>query len=481
MASVLGVTTYDYSNTTRQGDVAVARYAGGTTGSVIETATGVVTSYTSGSSPVPLPGDTKAFQFSYDGDDYVLIAATSWNSGSAVCTYLIFNGTVPETIPSGYNWGSPVYGPASWAVGTVSLNNLYKIQVTTISSVFYMFGIDYDGQTAFRLSTSTGLANLTMDTASGHHFTFSTPTTGATEAHGVDLVLGTDKIFTLWISGENLTAGDSTTSYLNSTVVATDMDFGNPSHVGPMGNDSGGSGTLPGKNAFSIQPYSYTSGSTTYKFLLLTAVGGAQHHDGSWNPDSCIQKVDVDTLEVDDLLYADTSGGIHTDDQYDFRALAFASTGRPANDEAFVLTGKYDSTWTMNWRLYHMKVGTLLNAGGVVLSSLTGATFIQNSSTISGYLWALLYSSSYNKIWFSQGNQLAIYGTSGQVGNVASITSLSSLGSTASLNAVTIYNPEEALEARPLRGYVAPAFASNAASALIERRRILEEMKKTKK
>lgn len=316
-----------------------------------------------------------------------------------------------------------------------------------------------------------------------------TPTTGATEAHGVDLVLGTDKIFTLWISGENLTAGDSTTSYLNSTVVATDMDFGNPSHVGPMGNDSGGSGTLPGKNAFSIQPYSYTSGSTTYKFLLLTAVGGAQHHDSSWNPDSCIQKVDVDTLTVSNLLIADTSGGTHTDDQFDFRALAFASTGTPTSDQAFILTGKYDSTWTMNWRLYRTLLSHIINAGGILMSTLTSgahpSAVVTTGNALPGYLWALLYSSSYNKVWFARGNDLAIYqGTTssiGIVGNASTITELSSLGSTASLNAVTIYNPEEALEARPLRGYVAPAFASNAASALIERRRILEEMKKTKK
>ncbi|SDE70013.1 hypothetical protein [Sporomusa acidovorans] len=278
-------------------------------------------------------------------------------------------------------------------------------------------------------------------------------------------------VYTLYISGTNLTSGPPNASYLNSTVVKTDLTFGSATYKGPHGSTtSPGTGEVwPAENAFSIQPYGTN--------LLLVAVGGPQHYDSSWNPNSRIQKVVLSDLTVTNLLRAATTaeGSSKPNDCYDFRALTFSSDG----SQAYLLTGKYNSSYVMNWRLYSTDVATILGASNALVSTLVaseGITFITNADNLTGYLWALLYSENTETTWFSQGNQLAIFNADGQVGNAAGITSLSTLGSSASLNAVTIYNPEEAPTGRPLKGYEAPAFASNTAAAFIERKRLLDQV-----
>lgn len=466
MSSIVAVSAYDYSTVpTGLGDVSIARYAGGTSGTVIETKVGVVTQYTDGGSPVQLPGDTKVFHFRRDSTDYVLVAATKWVGQSPACKYLIFTGTVPATIPSGYNWGTPVYGPAAWSLGGTFLANLYKIQAATISGTFYLYGIDYDAAIAFRLAASGSTYNL--DTT--NYFTFPKPTT-AQEGHGVDLQLDGSNVYMLFISGTDL-MNVSRASYCNSTLVKTNLTFGSATYKGPHGTTtSPASGELwPAENAFSIQPYGTN--------LLLVAVGGPQHYDGSWNPNSRIQKVALSDLTVTNLLRAATTaeGSSYPDDCYDFRALTFSSDG----NQAYLLTGKYGSGYVMSWRLYSTNVATILGAGNVLVSSLVASeaiTFVTNADNLTGYLWALLYSENTGTTWFSQGNQLAIFNADGQVGNAATIATLSSVGSNAYLNGVTIYNPEAAPAGIPLKGYVAPAFASNTAVALIERKRLLDQV-----
>ncbi|WP_371366932.1 hypothetical protein SRRS_10910 [Sporomusa rhizae] len=467
MSSIVAVSAYDYSTVpTGLGDVSVARYAGGTSGAVIETKTGVVTQYTDGGTIVRLPGDTKVFHFRRDSTDYVLVAATKWVGQSPTCKYLIFTGTVPATIPSGYNWGTPVYGPTTWSLGGTSLANLYKIQAATISGTFYLYGIDYDAATAFRLAASGSTYNL--DTT--NYFTFSKPTT-AQEGHGVDLQLDGSNVYMLYISGTNLMLVSSA-SYLNSTVVKTNLTFGSPVYKGPHGTTtSPASGELwPAENAFSIQPYGTN--------LLLVAVGGPQHYDiNTWNPNSHIQKIALSDLTVTNLLRAATTaeGSSYPNDCYDFRALTFSSDG----SQAYLLTGKYGSGYVMSWRLYSTDVATILGAGNVLVSSLVASeaiTYITKADNLTGYLWALLYSENTKTTWFSQGNQLAIFNAGGQVGSAMTIGSLTTLSSNAYLNGITIYNPEAAPAGMPLKGYVAPAFASNTAAALIERKRLLDQV-----
>lgn len=457
MSSIVAVTAYDYSSGTGKGDASIARYAGGGSGTVIETKTGVVTQYADSGSTVLLPGDTKVFHFRNSaGVDQALIAATQWGSGGTpVCKYLIFNAAVPSTIPSGYNWGTPVYGPATWTIGSTALANLYKIQTTTLNGTFYIYGIDYDAAMAFRLSA--GGSTYSLDTT--NYYTFDRPS-AASEGHGVDLQIVGSNVFTLWISGTNLSSASSA-SYLDSTLVKTNMIFGSATYAGPHGSTTA-SGTKPAKNAFSIQPY----GSD----LLLTGIGGSQQA-GTWNPASRIQKIVQSTLVVTDLLRAATTAEASTypDDCYDFRALAFNESGT----QAFILTGIYDSSYSaMNWNLYTTDMTTLLAGGGDLTSNVIGSS-IDNASS-AGYLWALLYSESTQKTWFARGNDLAIYNTTNIVGSAAGIGSLTSLGTSANLNSITLYSGETA--PTTLKGYVAPAFASNTAAALLERKRLLEQI-----
>jgi hypothetical protein len=139
----------------------------------------------------------------------------------------------------------------------------------------------------------------------------------------------------------------------------------------------------------------------------------------------------------------------------------------------------------LNWRLYHTTMGALTAADDELVSALLvpvppsttpWATVVDYKDNLIGYLWALLYSESTQKTWFSRGNELAIYNTAGLFGGSAvGIGSLSTLGAAAYLNAITIYEGEVVPMTRGLVGYTAPAFASNSAAALIERQRLLKE------
>lgn len=468
MSSKVAVSAYNYLPPTYVGvgDVSTAQYTGGTSGTVITTQTGVVTTYVDpvSGNTVQLPGDTKVFHFKdSSGNDRALVAALQWIGQVPKCYYMIFNATIPSPIPSGYNWGTPLYGPVQWTLGSTSLANLYKIQTATISSTFYIYGIDYDAAIAFRLSSSG--STYTLDTT--NYFTFAKPST-AGEGHGVDLQIIGSNVYTLFISGTNLSSGAPSASYLNSTVVKTTMNFGSATYKGPHGTvvDPSEDEVWPAKNAFSIQPYGTD--------LLLTAIGGPQQAN-TWNPDSHIQKVAQSGLAVTNLLKAAASSSDPVTDQFDFRALTFSADG----SHAYILTGKYNTGFTtMNWRLYHTTMSTLTGADNDLINDIIPTT-VDNASSTSGYLWALLYSESTVKTWFARGNDLAIYDqsvTGGLVGNAAAIASLTTLGSGAYLNSITIYGGEVAPTPLTLKGYSAPAFASNTAAALLERKRLLEQI-----
>lgn len=475
MASKIAQATYSYSYSPARGQVGTSTYSGGTSGDVIASRIGVVTSYIdpSTSATVYLSGDTKVFYFKEGSDNKALVAATQWSGGTPTCMYMIFDADQDEVGPN-YNWGSPLYGPTTWTLGSTVLANLYKIQGATISSTFYLYGIDYDAGMAFRLARSG--STYALDTT--YYFTFTKPTT-AGEGRGVDLYLDIHEepdpsyVYMLYISGTNLTSGPPSASYLKSTVVKTTMTFGSPTYKGPHGSvlTPGEDEVWPAENAFSIQPYGTN--------FLLTAVGGPQHYDDSWNPNSRIQSVAFSDLEVNDLLAAAADSGDPSTDQFDFRALAFATTGTPANDQVFILTGKYNSSYYLNWQLYRTTMDELLGGGGGLISNIS--TVSTADDTIPGYFWALLYSASYNKVWFAQGNQLTVYqytaspASVNRAGDVEEITDLSDLND-ASLNSITIYGGEEAPAPRTLKGYTAPAFASNTAAALHERKRLLEQV-----
>lgn len=413
-----------------------------------------------------LPGDTKVFAFSYGGIHYVLVAATAWDSTTktSVCKYMIYQDTSGAAANTGSSNWTLVYGPSTWTAvvgsGTVTIANLYKIVI----SDNYLIGIDYDARTVFRatISVSGSVMTLTFDAG----FTFAVPTVPSTtaQAFGVDVAVFNSKVYALFNSGYDLyTSGN----YNPSTIVELNMSLVHQAHVGPYGSETGYDTTV-GKNGFSIQGYG--------DYLVLVAIGGLQQA-GSWNPSSCVQKIALSNLAVTSLLIADTAGGTNADDQYDFRGLTFSKNG----NSAFILTGHYNSAYTgMVWNLYYTNMTALLNAntgsGPILITNLIAGPIDSSSpSADNGFLWALLYSENTGDTWFARGNALLMYSSAAQVGSTVGIASLTTLTATnAYLNAISLYQGETAAA---LRGYVAPAFASNTAAAREERERFLKKLK----
>lgn len=465
MSSKVAYGTYSYSVNPARGDIGTASF----NGTSITAHAGVVTTYNSGAANIG--PDPKPFYFKNSaGADRVLVASLSWSGGVANTHYLIYQANADNTSP--YTWGSPVYGPQTWTVGSTAITNPYKFVTKTVGGVCYIYGIDYDNKTVFRISSSGD--TYTLDTA--HSFTFTPPT--GKSSYGVDLQIVGDYVYALFISGTNLMG--TSASYVKSTLVRLNTSLASPTYKGPHGSTTTpGSGEIwPAENAFSIQAYG--------SYLYLVAVGGMQHYTTpiTWNPESRLQRIAISNLTVTDVLRAATTAEASTkqNDCFDFRALTFSSDG----SQAFILTGAYNASYTMSWRLYVTDMDTLASTSNALVSSLVATKDVRdvaNASTLGGYLWALLFSESTQKTWFARGNDLAIYSSSGIVGSAAGIATLSSLGAgnSPSLNAVTLYGGEVAPTAKTLKGYAAPAFASNSAQALIERKKLLELMNKNKK
>jgi hypothetical protein len=461
MSSKTVYSVYNYVNSEQSsgdGDVGTAYFDG----SSIAPTAGMEQNYPG--STDKLPGDTKVFAFSYGGIHYVLVAATAWDSTTktSVCKYMIYQDTSGAAANTGSSNWTLVYGPSTWTAvvgsGTVTIANLYKIVI----SDNYLIGIDYDARTVFRatISVSGSVMTLTFDAG----FTFAVPTVPSTtaQAFGVDVAVFNSKVYALFNSGYDLyTSGN----YNPSTIVELNMSLVHQAHVGPYGSETGYDTTV-GKNGFSIQGYG--------DYLVLVAIGGLQQA-GSWNPSSCVQKIALSNLAVTTLLVAGASSSTTAIDNFDFRALTFSKDG----SSAFLLTGRYDSAYTgMVWNLFHTDMDTLLGLSSALISSLinTDIISIASSSTAdAGFLWALLYSESTGDTWFARGNALLMYSSAAQVGSAVGIASLTTLTSTnAYLNAISLYQGETAAA---LRGYVAPAFASNTAAAREERERFLKKLK----
>ncbi|WP_188398803.1 hypothetical protein [Sporomusa sp. GT1] len=484
MSSKVAYTVYSYPppNFIGEGDLGTAVYSGGTSGDVITESKGVVTQWVNPvtSNTEQLPGDTKVFYFkNSNGDNRAIVPAIQWGVGGAACYFMIYNA---DTWSDGINPGRPIYGPALWTVvdsgsNNIPITNPYKFQTATVTENatehYYIYGIDFDNRIVFRVESAGD--TYTLDTTAGHNFRLTPPT--SQDSYGVDLQIVGDYFYALFISGINILTASPT--YVNSTVVKHLLDFsGTPSYTGPHGTTTvnPGPGEWPGKNAFSIQPQG--------DFLYLVALGGMQHNATPivWNPESKIQKVALSDLEVTNLLKAAADNTDPATDRFDFRALTFNESG----SQVFILTGAYNASWVMTWRLYWLTIDSLNDAGDALLSDLTSAfppdptaTFIATDN-LSGYLWALLYSESTGKTWFARGNDLAIYGTGGIVGNAEGIGNLTTLAGSPNLNSITIYGGEVAPPAQ-LKGYVAPAFASSSAMALLERKRLLDEVAAAKK
>lgn len=477
MSSKVAYTVYSYPppNYIGEGDLGTAVYNNGTTGTVIAASKGVVTQWVNPvtSNTEKLPGDAKVFFFKNSiGANRAIVPAIQWGSGGAACYFMIYNA---DTWSDGVNPGTPIYGPALWTVvdsgsNNIPITNPYKFQTVTVTENatehYYIYGIDFDNRIVFRVE-SVG-DTYTLDTTAGHNFRLTPPTDK--QSYGEDLQIVGDYFYALFINGTGILTASPT--YVNSTVVKHKLDFsGTPSYTGPHGTTTvnPGPGEWPGKNAFSIQPQG--------NFLYLVALGGMQHNATPivWNPESKIQKVALSDLAVTNLLRAAADNTEPAEDRLDIRALTFSENG----SQVFILTGCYNASWVMTWRLYSTDITNLAAAANQLITAVAGDVDDADNLPV-GYLWALLYSESTGKTWFARGNDLAIYDTGGIVGNAEVIGNLTTLTGSPNLNSITIYGGEVAPPAQ-LKGYVAPAFASSSAVALLERKRLLEEVAAAKK
>jgi hypothetical protein len=465
--------TYSYSVTPppARGDIGTATYDGVTT---ITPHKGVRTTYSSSNS-TPIGPDPKPFFFKNGaGLNRAAVASLVWSGTVATCTWLVYEADADNTTPN--TWGNPVAGPVVLTDGTRTVRNPYRIQTRAVSSgIVDIYGIDYDSRLVFCVRSS----GTNGDTYTVQPIFFEFPEPTGNDSFGVDLEITSNGIYALFINGTNISSGPPSANFLNSTVVKLNTSLGSPVYKGPYSTilTPGSGEEWPAPNAFSIQAY----GSD----LVLVAVGGPQYYTDpiTWNPESRVQKINQSTLTVINLLHAAIDGSDPTEDQLDFRALSLSANG----NNAYLLAGSYDDTYTMHWRLYHTTMTALLSAGDVLISDLVSpppptaptATLVAAASNLPGYLWGLLFSESTVKTWFVQGENLAIYNTGGSVatvGGIGNLTTFTGVSDFPGLNFVTIYEGEVAPTPRTLKGYVAPAFASNSAQAMIEREKFLKEI-----
>ncbi|GBG58133.1 hypothetical protein SPFL3102_01853 [Sporomusaceae bacterium FL31] len=447
-----------------RGDIGTIAYDDGVPSLTVHK--GVRTTYSSGT-PTNIGPDPKPLFFKNGaGLNRAAVASIVWVGTVATCTWLVYEADADNTTP--FTWNDPVAGPVVLTIGGVkTVTNPYALKTREVSSgVVDLYCIDYDGKFVFRVRSS-GVNGDTYTVQNGY---YEFAGVNSNDSFGVDLEITDDYLYALFINGTNLSAGAPTANYLNSTVVKLDFGLGTPplAYVGPYTSTTTGSG-FPAKNAFSIQAY----GSD----LILTAIGGPQHggptYGGQWNPDSRIQKIDQSTLVVTNLLRAAANSGEPPEDQYDFRALSFSSDG----SVAFILLGVFDTSWVMDWHLYSTDMTTITTASNALLSSLSPIE-VGFTNGEDGYYWALWISESTGKTWLARGNDFAIFDPSTLVVDVSGIGSIStfSVGDFPGLNFATIYEGEVAPSPHALKGYVAPAFASNTAQALAEREKFFQEV-----
>lgn len=126
--------------------------------------------------------------------------------------------------------------------------------------------------------------------------------------------------------------------------------------------------------------------------IYVVSIGGNQQ-GGGFNPDSVIQRVNPDTMEVETLLRA---GDLGVEWEYDFHDIAFGRDGA-----VYIFAGAYSEYWDeFNSRIF---VTTLqrLEAGekGVEYRDTTGP----------GYTWSIEYDGPDDILWCAAGNQLKAF------------------------------------------------------------------------
>lgn len=349
-------------------------------------------------------GDVKVFPFYHGGMKIrrVLVANMLYQDGEQKpCTLKIYD--------PGQDAGTD---PSSWRLvadlDTVTVNGVKALNISKVDYIEFGSGtlglMDYNRSTVFTISINNLGQQNEKYTVTGNFYEFKPPSgpQGKTvEGHGVDLVRpinGSPNFCAVFSSGYDQYSPNG--KYYNSTVVELSAGMEELRRVGPDYHDTepGYREDWPVPNVLSMQYYE--AGNR----LLLTGLGGYQYSDGKWNKESSIQSIDLSNtgaLAVQTHLIAAQDASASEDDQLDFRALAFSKDG----SQAFVLTGKYNENWNMDYRLY--------NTGGIetILSFEKEMIGIMGSITrdvTPGYCWGLLPTEIEDKIWFAKGNEVTI-------------------------------------------------------------------------
>ncbi len=139
-----------------------------------------------------------------------------------------------------------------------------------------------------------------------------------------------------------------------------------------------------GKNPYSVKAHG--------GMIYVVSIGGSQQ-GGGFNPDSVIQRVNPDTMEVKDLLRA---GDLGVGWEYDFRDIAFGRDGA-----VYILAGAYNANWSkFNSRIFVTTLQGLEEGDkGVEYADTTGP----------GVPWSIEYDGPDDILWCAAGDRLKAF------------------------------------------------------------------------
>ena len=279
-----------------------------------------------------------------------------------------------------------------------NLYNVYAFATTTYDNKYYLYGIDYDHAKIFRVENTIadGVENYAYNENPSYVFDDGDP--NVPEKFGVDLDIVGNCVYGLFIRGDDVLAGEYTTSAIAKVPLSLDKttEVIN-THLAP--------------NAFGLK--------RAGDYFFVPSIGGAQHSN-NYNPGSKIQRVALtftsEENEIKDVLKNADSGtpAYNNPDTADFRDLSIAPDGT-----VFILKGIFDSfgAFFSGWlfRTTVAQLNTLADTGSSLISLLAlpqtpNPGNIGSIYDVYGFTWALLpVPGDDNKVWLAKGDYLAVY------------------------------------------------------------------------
>ncbi|MEG1912432.1 MAG: hypothetical protein RRY12_03785 [Cloacibacillus sp.] len=183
------------------------------------------------------------------------------------------------------------------------------------------------------------------------------------------------------------------------------------------------SADMTGKNLDGFTPGSYcVKGNTLY----VATLGGVQQFGEKWNPGSCIEAVNLDTMAVSQLVSADAVN--KTDPTFKHMFDAVLCVGDKIYIQAAKWTSKDDYTAGYDIRIYETTAEKLKKGDiGVLLKKFVGSYgyrlgLVHDEKT--GYLWAGVGYS----LWRYDGSSWTEYGSNALSGNIAAYVAINPAG-----------------------------------------------------